>query len=74
MGITVEYKTGKVPLKKENLLVQDISDMEVIEFWEDRLTRMKQDFAVTFREVKGAILYSIYTNLKRKGSPFRVKE
>lgn len=68
----IEYRVGKVKLIVTNLLVSDITDMEVLEYWEDRLVKLKQPFAVTFKEKQGKIVYSIYTNLKRKNSPFRV--
>lgn len=67
----VEYKTGTVRMIQSNLLLQDTKDMEMIEFWENRLTQLKQPFMVVYREVEGAMLYSIFTDLRKKGSAFR---
>lgn len=70
-GYKVEYQVGKVSLNTSNLLVQDIDDMETLEFWEKRLKRMGQHFAVVYREVEGRVLYSIFTNARKKGSIFK---
>lgn len=67
----VEYQVGKVRMIQSNLLVHDVSDMEMIEFWEGRLKELSQPFAVVYREVEGKVLYSIFTNLRKKGSAFR---
>lgn len=70
-GYIVEYQVGKVSLVSSNLLVKDIMDMEILEFWEDRLKRLNQPFAVLFKRTKRGVKYCIYTNMKRKGSIFR---
>lgn len=67
----IEYQTGRVPMIQSNLLVQDVKDMETIEFWEDRLKALNQPFAVAYREVGESVLYSIFTDLGGKGSAFR---
>jgi hypothetical protein len=67
----VEYKIGRVKIVKSNLLVNEVTDMEVLEFWENRLAKLNQPYAVTFKKYKGMILYSIYTEMRKKGSPFR---
>lgn len=67
----VEYKTGTVRMIQSNLLLQDTKDMEMIEFWEERLKSLNQPFMVVYREVEGAMLYSIFTDLRKKGSAFR---
>lgn len=68
---TIEYQTGKVRMIQSNLLLHDTNDMQMVEFWEDRLNTLKQPFIVVFREVDGAMLYSIFTDLRKKGSAFR---
>lgn len=69
--LKVEYKIGNVELIENNILVQDVTDMEAIEYWENRLTNMKQDFTIVYREESGKVLYSVFADLRRKGSPFR---
>lgn len=67
----IEYQTGKVRMIQSNLLIQDVKDMEMIEFWEERLKRLNQPFMVVYREDAGSVLYSIFTDLRKKGSAFR---
>lgn len=67
----LEYKTGEVSLIESNVLVKDITDMEVLEFWEERLKKLNQDFAVLYKKTRKGVKYAIYTNLNRKGSVFR---
>ena len=70
----VEYEIGNVKRTRDNLLVHDIEDMELLEFWEFRLKQLKQDFAIVYRRIDNKIQYSIYTNIRKKGSPFRKKD
>jgi hypothetical protein len=70
-GYTVEYKTGKIALNSANLLVKDVTDMEALEFWEDRLKELGEPFVVVYKKIKGKIRYSIYTQLKKKGGAFK---
>ena len=67
----VEYQTGRVHMIASNILVQDVVDMETVEYWEDRLKDLHQPFVVVYREVGGKFLYSIFTDLRKKGSAFR---
>ena len=67
----VEYKTGSVRMIQSNLLIKDCRDMEMVEFWEGRLKRLRQAFMVVYRDEGGVMLYSIFTNLRKKGSAFR---
>lgn len=67
----IEYKTGPVRMIQSNLLLKDVRDMEAVEFWEGRLKELKQPFMVVYREVDGVVLYSIFTDLRKKGSAFR---
>lgn len=67
----IEYQTGKVRMIASNLLIQDVKDMETVEYWEERLKSLKQPFMVVYREVEGSMLYSIFTDLRKKGSAFR---
>lgn len=69
---TMEYQTGRVNLVESNLLVQDLSDMETLEYWEERLNSLKQPFAVMYQKTpEGKIVYAIYTEMGRKGNAFR---
>lgn len=67
----VEYKTGKVRMIQSNLLIKDVRDMQTIEFWESRLKKLNQPFMVVYRDYGGVVLYSIFTDLRKKGSAFR---
>jgi hypothetical protein len=67
----IEYQTGKVQMIQSNILVQDVKDMQMIEFWEERLRRLNQPFMVVYRKVGGSVFYSIFTDLRKKGSAFR---
>jgi len=67
----VEYSVGNVNMVPSNILVKDIDDMEELEFWEERLRYLKQDFTVTYRKMKGKILYSIFTTMRLKETLFR---
>jgi hypothetical protein len=71
MEYKIEYQTGQVSINSANLLVKDILDMETLEFWEHRLTQLKQPFIVAYREMEGKVYYSIFTNIRQKGSAFR---
>ena len=70
-GYTIEKKTGDVSLTQFNLFVHDIDDMEELEYWEDRLDYLKQAYTVAFRKIKGKILYSIFTNTRKRGSIYK---
>jgi len=74
MKLQIEYQTGKVEINKTNVLVKDLTDMHEIEYWEERLTKLKQPYLVAFRKRKNKVLYSIYTDLKGKGSVFKILE
>lgn len=67
----VEYKMGDVQMCASNVLVHDIDDMETVEYWEDRLIRLKQPFTVAYRKLNGMIVYSIFTDLRKKVSVFK---
>lgn len=68
---TIEYQIGEVDMVQSNLLLHDVRDMEAVEFWEDRLKSLKQPFTVAYRKVAGVFLYSIFVDLRKKGSIFR---
>ncbi len=70
-GLTVEVAKGDVDLVPSNLLIKDLDDMEILEYWEERLDLLKQPYVIAYKEVKGRVLYYIFTNLKEKGSAFR---
>jgi hypothetical protein len=69
--LEVERKVGRVAMTEANLLVSDITNMEAVEYWEDRLESLKQPFVIAFRRQEGKVLYSIFADMRRKGSPFR---
>ncbi len=67
----VEYQKGNVAMVESNLLLHDTLDMQMVEFWEERLTALDQAFVVAFRRTESKVLYSIFTDTKKKGSVFR---
>lgn len=65
----IEKMVGKVKISKETLLVHNVTDMDDLEFWEDRLDKLKESYAVTYRIVKSKIVYNVYCSAnKREGS------
>lgn len=70
-GYTVEYRSGKVSLTSTNLLIKDVTDMEALEFWEERLRNLGQPFVIVYKKIKGKYRYSVYTPLKKKGGVFK---
>ena len=68
----LEYQVGTVELQPANLLIADETDMDTVEYWENRMKYLKQDYAVVYRDYKGKVAYSIFANLREKGSAFRV--
>ena len=73
MRFVVEKGEG-IPLTKANALLKDIIDMQELEFWEDRLEFLNQDYVVAFRKFKGKIRYSIFCRLGHKNSAFKVSK
>ena len=69
--LIVEKNPARIEIKDCNLLVADIDDMQTLEDWEERLDLAKQEYAVAYRTLKGKIVYSIFTKLRKKGSMFR---
>lgn len=68
---TVEYQTGDVQMVRSNILLNDVTDMVMVEFWEDRLRSLDQPFVVAYRKVARKVLYSIFTDLRKKDSVFK---
>lgn len=72
MKYIIEKTFGEVKLTKFNLFIEDTEDMEEIEYWEDRLELLNQDYTVAYRySDKGRVLYSIFCNTSKKGSIFK---
>lgn len=73
MKYTVERTFGKpINLTAFNLFIEDIDDMQELEYWEERLEKMEQDFTVAYKTIKsGKVLYSIFCNTSKKGSIFK---
>lgn len=69
--LKIEYSVGKVRLTEANVLVLDVTDMEAVEYWEERLKALKQSYVIAFRKEGEKVLYSIFADLRKKGSPFR---
>lgn len=67
----IEKMKGSIKLTNLNLFLEDTTDISSIEFWEDRLDKLGEPYAVTFRTKKGKIMYSLYCNTKRVGSSFK---
>jgi hypothetical protein len=70
--IEKDNSDGKVKLSPNNVLVGLTSDMQEIEFWEDRLDRFKQPYITAYTKAYGRVLYCIFTNVRSKGSAFKV--
>lgn len=69
--LRVEKKVGRVNLSPINLFMTNV-DMESLEYWEDRLEKLNEPHAIVYQEnSQGKIVYSIYCNIKRKGSCFK---
>ena len=67
----IEYKVGDVRLIKSNILIKDVTDMEEVEFWEDRLKLLKQPFTIAYRTIHEKICYTIFANIRGKESIFK---
>lgn len=61
----LEYKLGAIDLSPSKLLIEDVEDMEELEYWEDRLQTLEEPFAVAYRKLDGKIKYSIFSNFKK---------
>lgn len=70
----VEYKTGPVKMNSSNVIIQDALDMDMIEFWEQRLRDLNQPFLVAYRKIKigkeKKIAYSVFADMRKRQSPF----
>ena len=67
-------KPSKKPIAftEFNLFIDDVSDMNELEFWEDKLDSLEQDYVTVFRkDEKGKVLYSIFSNTYNSESKFR---
>ena len=65
----IEKMVGKVRISKDSLLINNITDMQDLEFWEDRLDFLKESYAITYRKSRNKIVYSVYCAAnKREGS------
>lgn len=70
--IEVEKLRGeKLQLTKDNILIKDEIDMDNVEYWENRLEELDQPYVIAYRKRQGQILYTIFTRMRGKGSPFR---
>lgn len=68
----IEKKVGDIKINSFNLFVENILDMELLEYYEDRLERLEEPYAITYRSRgDGKIVYSIYCNTRKKGSKFK---
>jgi hypothetical protein len=71
-GFTIEREVGKVDLNKNNILIKDLDNMIELEYWENRLeNELKIPFVIAFRKKEGKFVYSIFTELRKKGSVFK---
>ena len=69
MKYVIEKQKGKVTLHERNCIVQDITDMEELDFWEERLEWFKQPYIIAYRKLEGKVLYSVFT--KKRGGIFQ---
>ncbi len=72
MNYTIEKMKGNVKLTEFTLFIEDIEDMDFLEFWEERLNNLKEEYAVAYKTTKlGKIVYSIFCNTAKRGSSFK---
>ncbi len=70
---TIERQVGNtIKMTKHNLFLEEVDDMLTIEYWEDRLEKLQQEFIIAYKTSEnGKILYTIFCNTNRKGSILR---
>jgi hypothetical protein len=67
----IEKIRGDIRICKDNLFLGSVTDMDELDFWEERLERLEEPHAITFYLKKGKVEYNLYCNSKRKGGSFR---
>lgn len=67
----IEKIKGEVKFTYLNLFLENVTDMMELEFWEDRLERLEEPYAVVYKKVDNAYRYYLYCNIARKGSKFK---
>ena len=68
----IEIIKGEIKIRPFNLFIENTDDMEAIEFWEERLEKFNEPYAITYcKDTSGKLLYSIYCNTRKKGSMFK---
>lgn len=71
--IEKDTSEGEVKLSPNNILVNLTTNMQEIEFWENRLEQFDQPYVTAYTKAYGKkILYCIFTNVRSKGSAFKV--
>ncbi len=69
---TVEKGDEKdIPINRLNLFLSNITDMEHLEYWEDRLDYLKQPYVIAFKKHGTKVVYSIFTKIRKKESAFK---
>lgn len=68
----IEKQLGNIPPKSIYMFLEDINDMQELEFWESRLEKLQQDHTIAYRSLDdGTIVYSIFVRTKGKDSRFK---
>lgn len=68
----IEKLVGNIKLTQYNLFLSNVEDMDELEYWEDRLDKFKEPYAITYCLKDGKISYNLYCNINRTGSAFKL--
>ena len=66
MKYHIEKQVGDISLTKANLFIKNITDMEELEYWEDRLTFFEVPYAIAFTKNSKRIKYHVFTKTSTK--------
>ena len=70
-GYVVEKQAKGAALTSANVFAEDIDDMSLLEYWEERLVKLGIEHSIAYRTKKGKIVYTIFAKIKGKGSLFK---
>lgn len=67
----IEKIKGKVPFNWVTLFLDRTTDMQSVEYWEDRLEEMEQHYAVVYEQIGETVYYSIFVNARKGRKAFK---
>ncbi len=67
----IEKVKGNIKFNQYTLFLSDVQDMNELEYWEERLEKLEEPYAIMFYLKKGRIRYNLYCNVHRKDGAFR---